>query len=82
MALEENQNGTVVQPQQQQQKDGGAQKQPQLQPSTSSEKLNAALANGTNEKTRNNNKQVSKTTASPRPSAVCIILSLSPKVSH
>nr|XP_029709270.1 ankyrin-3 isoform X2 [Aedes albopictus] len=63
MALEENQNGTVVQPQQQQQKDGGAQKQPQLQPSTSSEKLNAALANGTNEKTRNNNKQNDTNTA-------------------
>ncbi|XP_062706438.1 ankyrin-3 isoform X8 [Aedes albopictus] len=62
MALEENQNGTVVQPQQQQ-KDGGAQKQPQLQPSTSSEKLNAALANGTNEKTRNNNKQNDTNTA-------------------
>ncbi|XP_062547697.1 ankyrin-3-like isoform X3 [Armigeres subalbatus] len=60
MALEETQNGTVVQ-----QKEG-AQKQPpqqqQIQPSSSSEKLNA-LANGTNEKSRNNNKQNDTNTA-------------------
>lgn len=52
MALEETQNGTVVQ-----QKEGAQKQTPQMQPSSSSEKLNA-LANGTNEKARNNNKQV------------------------
>ncbi|XP_065088760.1 ankyrin-3-like isoform X3 [Ochlerotatus camptorhynchus] len=57
MALEETQNGTVVQ-----QKEGAQKPQQQIQPSTSSEKLNA-LANGTNEKSRNNNKQNDTNTA-------------------
>ncbi|XP_021701966.1 ankyrin-3 isoform X4 [Aedes aegypti] len=57
MALEETQNGTVVQ-----QKEGAQKQTPQMQPSSSSEKLNA-LANGTNEKARNNNKQNDTNTA-------------------